>query len=400
VKSILFENFRVYTPFRLIENCSLLVEEGKIKIIGVSGTIKHEKYMEIVDGEGLLILSPGFIDIHIHGGGGADCLEGNRQALETIARCHARGGTTSFCPTITTAPLEIIFKSLEAIQEAYFSFIGGARIIGAHVEGPYFSENQKGAQNSDFLRLPSQEDLEMFLSYQKVIKRISLAPELPGALDFGRRISEAGIMVAIGHSNATYDEVLLALENGFSHITHIYSAMSGVSRINLYRVAGVIESALLLDEFTVEMIADGKHLPPHLMHFVIKNKGLGQVCVITDAMEAAGMPEGEYKIGGLEVIVEDGIAKLKDRSAFAGSVATMDLLLKTLVWQVGLPIGEAIQLMSFNPAKFLNLEHRQGVIAQGKDADLVILDQDLEVKMTLVQGKVVFDNLRECEVQK
>ena len=397
---ILFQKFRVLTPFRILENHSVLVKENKIGVIGEKGAIKAEKDMEIIDGKGLFYLSPGFIDIHVHGGGGADCLEGTREALEVMARSHARGGTTAFCPTITTAPLERIFRSLDAIREIGSSPTGGARILGAHVEGPYFSKSQRGAQNPDFLRVPSREDLEKFLSYQEAIKRISLAPELPGALEFGRKMREAGIMVAIGHSDATYDEVLSAIENGFSHVTHIYSAMSGVQRINLYRVAGVIESALLRDELTVEMIADGKHLPSHLMQFVLKNKGLGQVCVVTDAMEAAGMPEGEYKIGGLEVIVEEGVSKLKDRSAFAGSVATMDLLVRTLVHLVGLPLEEAVQLVSFNPAKFLGLDHRQGVIAPGKDADLVVLDSNLEVKMTMVQGEIVYDNLREGAVKK
>ncbi|HOQ68114.1 MAG TPA: N-acetylglucosamine-6-phosphate deacetylase [Candidatus Atribacteria bacterium] len=397
---ILFQNFRVLTPFRILENHSIVVEGNKIRAIGEKDIIKAERDMEIVNGQGLLYLSPGFIDIHVHGGGGADCLEGTREALEVMARSHARGGTTAFCPTITTAPLEQIFQSLEAIREIGSSPTGGARILGAHVEGPYFSPVQRGAQNPDFLRLPSREDLEKFLSYREIIKRISLAPELPGALEFGQRMREVGIMVAIGHSDATYEEVLSAIENGFSHVTHIYSAMSGVRRVNLYRVAGVIESALLRDELTVEMIADGKHLPPHLMQFIIKNKGLGQVCAVTDAMEAAGMPEGEYEIGGLRVIVEEGVAKLEDRSAFAGSVATMDLVLKTLVHLVGLPLGEAIQLVSFNPARFLGLDHRQGIIAPGKDADLLILDPGLEVKMTMVQGEIVYDNLRKGAEEK
>ena len=397
---VLFQNFRVLTPFRILENYSVLVKEDKIEAIGEKGAIKAERDMEIIDGKGLLYLSPGFIDIHVHGGGGADCLEGTREALEIMARSHARGGTTAFCPTAAAAPMEQIFQLLETIREISSFPTGGARILGAHVEGPYFSETQRGAQNPDFLRLPSREDLERFLFYQEIVKIISLAPELPGALEFGRRMREAGIMVAIGHSDATYDEVLSAIENGFSHVTHIYSAMSGVRRINLYRVAGVIESALLRDELTVEMIADGKHLPPHLMQFVLKNKGLGQVCAVTDAIEAAGMPEGEYEIGGLEVIVEEGVAKLKDRSAFAGSVATMNLVVKTLVHLVGLPLEEAIQLVSFNPAKFLGLDYRQGVIAPEKDADLVVLGSNLEVKMTMVQGEIVYDSLREGVVRK
>ncbi|MDK2897321.1 MAG: N-acetylglucosamine-6-phosphate deacetylase [Candidatus Atribacteria bacterium] len=400
VRKILFQNFRVLTPFRMLENHSVVIEENKIKAIGEKDKIEAERDMETIDGKGLLYLSPGFIDIHVHGGGGADCLEGTREALEAMARSHARGGTTAFYPTVTTAPLEQIFQSLEAIREIVSSPIEGARILGAHVEGPYFSPAQIGAQNPDFLRLPSREDLERFLSYREVIKRISLAPELPGALEFGRKMREMGIMVAIGHSDATYDEVLTAIENGFSHVTHIYSAMSGVRRINLYRVAGVIESALLRDELTVEIIADGKHLPSHLIQFVLKNKGVGQVCAVTDAMEAAGMPEGEYEIGGLEVVVEEGVAKLKDRSAFAGSVATMDLLVRTLVYLVGLPLEEAVQLVSFNPAKFMGLDHCQGVVAPGKDADLVVLDSNLEVKMTVVQGEIVYDNLREGAVKK
>ena len=220
-----------------------------------------------------------------------------------------------------------------------------------------------------------------------------MAPELPGALECGKVLRDNGIQLAIGHSGATYEEVLRAIESGYTHVTHMYSGMSGVKRVHLQRVAGVIETALLRDELEVEFIGDGMHLPPHLVWLILKNKSRGKICVVTDAMRATAMSEGIYEFGGMEVLVEEGVAKLKDKSAFAGSVATMDRVVRFLVKDVGLTVEDAITLVSFNPAKSAGVAERKGSIALGKDADLVIFDAEFEVLMTMVQGNIVYSKL-------
>lgn len=390
----LFHHFRVITPLRVWDHGTVAVK-GKNILWVDQAELTPARSRVIVEGnipseDGPFWLVPGFVDCHVHGGGGSDCLDGTTQAIETIARTGARGGTTAFLPTVTTAPRKQLEQALQVIRRLQGQSTGGAEVLGAHVEGPFFAPTQAGAQNPDFLRLPTPEDLQMLLSFGTIVKRVSLAPELPGTLDFGLALFQQGIQVAIGHSDATYQQVLAAIEHGFTHVIHLYSGMSGVKRINLFRVAGVIESALLRSELTVEVIADGKHLPPHLIDFILHNKGLGQVCAVTDAIRAAGMPEGPYELGGLNIVVEDGVAKLADRSAFAGSVATMDQILRTLVQEMGFPLEQAVQMTSFNPARFLGIADTKGTITPGKDADLVVLDRNLQVRLTMVQGQIVY----------
>lgn len=222
-------------------------------------------------------------------------------------------------------------------------------------------------------------------------------PELEGALEFGRFIKSRGILPSIGHSDAIYEQVLEAYENGFTHITHLYSGMSGVHRRNAYRYAGVIESAYLIDDMTVEMIADGIHLPPCLLQLIYKIKGPSNIALVTDSMRAAGMPEGESILGSLKdgqkVIVEDGVAKLLDRSAFAGSVATTDRLVWTVVYQAGIPLIDAIRMMTITPAEIIGVGSKKGSLVEGKDADIVIFDNDINIKMTIVEGQMVHTNM-------
>jgi N-acetylglucosamine-6-phosphate deacetylase len=269
----------------------------------------------------------------------------------------------------------------------------GANYLGMHIEGPYFSMEQRGAQDPRFIRLPDPQEYNEILQHSSIVKRWSAAPEVEGAVEFGRFLVSKGILPSIAHTDAIYEEVLEAYEVGYTHITHFYSCMSGVSRRDAFRYAGVIESGYLLDDMTVEIIADGIHLPPALLKLVYKIKGPDKIALVTDAMRAAGMPPGESILGGLEhglkVIVEDNVAKLPDRSAFAGSVATTIQLVRNMVNLAEVPLIDAVKMMTITPAKIMGADDKKGSIVIGKDADLVIFDDNIDLHKTIIDGRVV-----------
>lgn len=393
----------VITPLRVITPATVFVEGDRILKVG-NGSPRRESSAREIDVSGLYV-APGFIDIHVHGGGGHDVMEGTVEALEAIAKTHAKGGTTAWLATTLTAPIDEICKALHSIEAAMETGLRGAELLGAHLEGPYFNPDQAGAQNPAYLKDPDPKEYRGLFDTFPCIKRVSAAPELPGGLDLGRELRQRGILPSIGHSNATYQQVLKAIEAGFSHVTHIYSGMSSVQRYNAYRFAGVLEATLLLDDLTTEMIADGHHLPPSLMRLVIKTKGTDRVCIVTDAIAAAGLGPGEYQLGGLHVIVENDVtegyearlsesnyvAKLMDRSAFAGSAATMNVLVRNLVQLVGLPLHEAVKMATWTPARILRISHEQGMLAPGMKANIVVFDQGFNIKLTIVKGEIVYE---------
>lgn len=386
-------NAQIVTPQRILVNSGLRIEDKKITEIYQGETPVLEPGALIINLKGSY-LAPGFIDMHVHGGGGADLMDGTLEAIMQMAESHARGGTTSLVPTTTCSSFEDIFTILENIREAKRMSHRGAKILGVHLEGPYFSLKEKGAQNPKYIKNPHPEEYLKILDYSSDILSMSIAPELPGALDLGRELRQRKILASIGHTSATFDEVVAAVEGGFQHVTHLYSSMPGVRRIDLYRVAGVVEAAYLIKDLTVELIADGKHLPPPLLKLAYQIKGPDKIALVTDSMRAAGMPAGEYILGspkeGLPVVVEDGVAKLLDRTAFAGSVALTSQLVANMIKLAGVPIPEAIRMASLTPARILGIDARKGRIDKGMDADLVVLDQDFAVRMTIVEGVVVY----------
>ncbi len=307
-------------------------------------------------------IAPGFIDIHVHGGGGYDFMDATETAFLKIAELHAQHGTTAMLPTTLTSTKEVLLQTLDAFESAGKNNVTGAQLIGMHLEGPYISVNQSGAQDPRFIRDPNPGEYKEILSKYSCIKRWSAAPELNGAIEFGRYLKSKNVLPAIAHTDAIYEEVIEAFNNGYTLITHLYSAMSGVTRHNAYRYAGVIESAYIIDEMDVEIIADGIHLPPPLLKLVYKIKGADKIALITDAIRAAGMGEGESILGdvtnGLKVIVEDGVAKLPDRSAFAGSVATANRLVKTMISTADVPIIDAIKMITSTPARILGIAEK------------------------------------------
>ncbi|KAA6440614.1 N-acetylglucosamine-6-phosphate deacetylase [Dyadobacter flavalbus] len=383
-------NGDIITPYRYIRNGVLLVENGVI--LGVHEENVDFPDAQIINANGNYI-APGFIDLHVHGGGGHDFMDGSAEAFLAIAETHAKYGTTSMVPTTLTSEKEDLLQTLDFYKQANAANRKGAQFLGMHLEGPYFALSQRGAQDPRYIRNPDPAEYEEVLAYSSSITRWSAAPELPGAIEFGRRLRQKGILAAVAHTDAIYEEVLEAYENGYSLATHLYSAMSGVTRRNAFRYAGTIESAYLLD-MDVEIIADGVHLPAPLLKLIYKIKGADRIALITDAMRAAGMPEGESTLGslknGLKVIVEDGVAKLPDRTSFAGSVSTTDRLVRNMVHMADVSLLDAVRMMTVTPARIMGASQK-GSLAAGKDADIVIFDQDIRVQMTIVQGKIIYE---------
>lgn len=389
---IKLKNGTLVTPFRSVRGGTVVLQDGIIA--GV-----HDRDVDVPDALELDVegryVAPGFIDIHVHGGGGHDFMDGTDTAFVKIAELHAQYGTTSLVPTTLTAEKDDLLKTLDHYERATQKNRRGANLLGMHLEGPYFAMSQRGAQDPRYIRNPDPAEYEEILAYSSSIVRWSAAPELEGAVPFGRRLRDKGILAAIAHTDAVYDEVLEAYENGYTLATHLYSAMSGVTRRNAFRYAGAIESALLLD-MDVELIADGIHLPAPLLKLVYKIKGADRIALITDAMRAAGMPEGPSILGslknGLPVLVEDGVAKLPDRSAFAGSVATANQLVRNMVQLADVSLLDAVRMASTTPARIMGVASRKGSLVAGKDADLVIFDDAFTVSTTIVGGTIVYSS--------
>jgi N-acetylglucosamine-6-phosphate deacetylase len=386
-------NGHVITPEGIIRNGSVLIKDGIIA--GVSDGDLEIPGALIMDAGGRYI-SPGFIDIHVHGGGGYDFMDNTVEAFLEIAKTHARYGTTALFPTTLTGSAEDIVRTLKTYDEAYPFNESGSEFMGVHLEGPYFAMNQRGAQDPQWIRDPDPKEYEYIISQSGSIKRWSAAPELKGAIPFARYLRSKGILVSLAHTDAIYEEVLEGFENGYTLATHLYSAMSGVTRRNAYRFAGAVESAFIIDDMDVEIIADGVHLPAPLLKLIYKIKGPGKIALITDAMRAAGMPPGESVIGnlqtGLKVIVEDGVSKMPDRKSFAGSVATADRLVRTMIQIAGVPMTDAIRMMTMTPAAIMKISDHKGSLATGKDADIVIFDDQINVHTTILKGKIIYQS--------
>ena len=347
----------------------------------------------IIDAAGMYV-APGFIDMHTHGAGGADFMDGTVDAYLTAARMHAKHGTTLLYPTTLTSTNESLYASFETYTEAEKQNTDGAQFGGMHLEGPYFSPLYAGAQDPRYLRNPRPEEYMEILDKCPKLARWSFAPELEGAAEFAAELRRRGIVASIGHTNATFGECDEAYKSGANLMTHFYSCMSTISRRNAFRYAGTIEYGYIQDGMDIEIIADGIHVPQDLLHLLLKIKGAGRISLVTDSMRAAGMPEGPSILGGLdggqEVIVEDGVAKLLDRTAFAGSVATADRLVRTMVRTAGCSMADAVRMITENPARVMGISDRKGALKTGMDADVVIFDENVNIKNTIINGKIVY----------
>ena len=381
----------VVTPSGVLEDGWVLAEHGLIVALG-QGPVRPDAAIT-VDATGQHI-APGLIDLHTHGGDGADYTDGTLEAFERATRFAARHGVTALQATTTSMPLADIRRTLDTARE-WLSRPrpGGATVLGIHLEGPHLAESMRGCHPARNLRTPSPEDTDLILSYRDVVTEVTLAPELPGGLEMTRRLADAGILVAAGHTAIYDDDIVLAIEAGVRHVTHLYACTSSLKREGGRRMIGLVEMALTRPELSVEIIGDGKHLLPVMIQLVAKCKGDGQLCVISDSMAGTGLPDGSpTSICGVPAIVRDGVAILADMSAWAGSATPLDQDLRNVVNLAGLPLAKALEFVTSTPAKVLGIAERKGSIALGMDADLVLLDRGLNVRRTVVAGETVFES--------
>ena len=385
----LITNGQIITPAGTVGGW-LLYENGKILEIGTGECPSAD---ETIDAEGRYV-SPGFIDIHTHGAGGSDYMDGTVEAYLTAAKMSASHGATLVYPTTLTSSNEVLFDTFDLYEEAVAANTEGAAFGGLHLEGPYFNPVQAGAQDSRYLRNPQPDDYMEILSRSKNIARWSFSPELDGAPEFAAELSKRGIIASVGHTNASFEQCDAAYKSGSSLITHFYSCISSITRNQGYRTAGVMEYGYYQDGMSVEIIADGHHVPSSLLHLIVKVKGVDKVCLVTDSMRGAGMPEGPSILGGLadgqECIIQNGVARLMDLSGFAGSVCTTDRLVRTMVAIGGVTLEQAVQMASLNPARVMGVADRKGSLEAGKDADIVIFGDNVEVFATIVGGRKVY----------
>ncbi len=374
----------------LISEGSILIENGKVNKVGF---FEEEKADKVFDANGLYA-SAGFVDSHTHGAGGFDFMDGTPEAYVTACRTHLTHGTTTILPTTLAASTPEIIRSIKAYQEAKDEIAKTQYVPGLHLEGPYFAMNQKGGQDPRYIKDPDVEEYKNIVEIAKGdIRRWSIAPERQGAMEMGDYLVANGIIPTIAHTDATYDVVVEGLKHGYHHVTHLYSCTSTITRKSGFRILGVTEAAYCLDALTAELIADGCHLPPELIKMIVKNKGVDKLSLITDSLRVAGLNVKTCRIGsgddGRDCIIEDGVVKLPDRSAFAGSMATTDRLVRTVWKKAGIRLEDVIRMMCENPAKQMKCSDRKGTLEIGKDGDVVIFDDDVNVKAVFYMGDKV-----------
>lgn len=332
-------------------------------------------------------VAPGFIDLHTHGGAGYDFINGEEDVVQGC-NFHLKHGTTSILPTISAAPFAKMRNAVEGIHKAMQNSAVKSNVIGAHLEGPYLSKAQCGAQCTEFITPPQKSEYEPLIAeYGSAIARWSYAPENDPEGTFCRYLKENGIIPSAGHTNAIYDDMLQAMENGCNLITHLYSCTSTITRKQGFRQLGVLETAMLHDELYAEIIADGRHLPPELIQLIVKIKGIDRIALVTDSLAVAGTEAKSGFMVDTPFIIEDGVCKLADRSAFAGSIATADVLVRTVVQEAGFSLIDAVHMMTAVPAEVMGLN--KGILAPGKDADIIAFDENINITAAFVMGKQV-----------
>ena len=374
------KNVKVYIKNVGIVKTNIGIENGRIAYIG-----NEENIEPIFETDGIVV--PGFIDEHIHGAGGADAMDGTVEALQTISEFLAREGTTGFLATTMTQSPENITNALKAVKKVREKDeYKGAEVLGVHLEGPFISPKHVGAQPLEYVATP---DAELFDKYNEAsgnsIKIVTLAPEVEGGLGLVKHLSNIGVVASVGHTGGKYADVVNAVAAGATNVTHTYNAQTGLH----HREAGVVGAAMLLDELNCEMICDTIHVSVPAIKLVIKNKPHDKYTLITDAMRAKGMPDGKSELGGQEVFVNNGEARLAD-GTLAGSVLKMNVAVKNLVEKAGVSFTDAIDFATYNPAKNIGVLNERGTIEVGKRADLTVLNSDFEVLYTLVNGKIVY----------
>lgn len=380
---------RVFTPQGWVKDGTVVVKDGKIAEVSSSNVEIADGAdgysVETIDAKGLCVV-PGGIELHIHGGGNRDFMEGTEDAFRTAIDAHMKHGTTSIYPTLSSSSVPMIKEALATCEKLMAE--EGSPVLGLHLEGPYFNPKKAGAQMPEYITPPIPEDYEPIISSTHALKRWDEAPELPGTTEFGRYCTDHGVLAAIGHTNAEYVDVKRAWDAGFRHVTHFYNAMPGFHNVREFKHEGTVESVYTFPEMSVEMIADGIHVPPTILRMIWMVKGVEHTALITDAL-ACSASDSDKGAFDPRVILEDGVCKLADRSALAGSIATMDRLIRTCVQMAGIPLEDAIRMSSETPARIMGELGRKGTLEKGKDADICFYDQDVQLHFVMQQGKII-----------
>jgi N-acetylglucosamine-6-phosphate deacetylase len=381
-QSILLKNAKIYTPDKVLTNGWILVNsEGQIEKVE-AGEVEILDHVNVIDVKGRSIL-PGFIDIHIHGGNGYSVMDGTYEALAGISSFHAQHGTTSFLATTTTDSNERIVHALKCVSDSMKMELPGADIIGIHLEGPFINEVRSGAQDKAEIRPPSIKEISEFLQASNdQIKLVTMAPEVKNGFEAVKYFHDNGVTVSIGHSDATFQQVKEALNKGASHTTHHFNGMRPIH----HREPGVAGAGLILSDITSEIITDGVHVHPMMVKLLFETKGVWNICAITDAVSCAGLPDGDYG----DVFVTNGEVYLSDGSSLAGSTLTMIKALKNVLEFTGYTIEDVLPSFTLVPARQAGVEAQKGSIEIGKNADLLIVDEELTIFSTYVKGKEVY----------
>lgn len=377
-------NGHILTPGGWLKDGSILLCDDRI--VEVTNSDLAVIGAKVVDARGMYIV-PGFVAMNIHGAAGHDFKEGTEEAFRKAVAAHQRYGATTIFPTISSSPFTTIRQCAEVCERLMAE--PGSPILGLHIEGPYLNPKMAGAMFSDVVKNPDPEEYRSLIEETKCVRRWDASPELPGAMAFARYLKEKGILVSITHTEAEFDLIREAYNTGFSHVAHFYNAMPGFHKRREYKYEGTVESVYLMDGMTVEVIADGRHLPSTILRLVYKLKGVECTCLVTDALAYAAN-DGKQPDDS-RIVIDNGVCKLADHSALVGSIATSDQLIRTMVEKAKLPLEDAIRMASETPARLMGVYDRVGSLQKGKDADVLIIDRKLNVRQVWCKGQVVVD---------
>jgi len=384
MSTILLHAARALTPTTELTDAGILIRDGVIEAVGPRQDMTLPSGATEISAAGQTAI-PGFIDIHIHGAGGHDVMEGTGEAMSTVAQTLARHGTTSFVATTVTASPDDTCLSVEGIAryitQQFETLQPKAEVLGVHYEGPFINKARRGVHPAEWVQLPSTELLQRFVQAAAGKARIlTIAPELLGAIPCIHAAREAGIVVAMGHTDATYEQARAGIVHGARHAVHVYNAMRPFS----HRDSGVIGAVLTSQEVTAELIADGIHVEEAAMRVLLQAKGAGCVILISDGLSATGMPDGKYMLGNFEVTVSGGVCRNAE-GKLAGSTLTLDRALRNVV-ALGISLPDAVRMLTTNPAKLLGIEFKKGALRTGADADIVLLDENLQLTNVWTRG--------------